>query len=178
MSPRYESAPKVFLRKECNRRAAGPAMMSMAEQFDSGGGTFPQRILIRDSLASVARIIRVRVALNAETQSSLRSAARRSRTQSDSLSSIGWRRGPGRGGTHCNSTPLPGPLPARSSRGEGRTTRGQHRRSFKCPDPAEEAGHSPGGFQVRTPLGNARRLVFLAAKTRHIELSYENETHY
>src|ERR1051325_3531532 len=31
----------------------------------------------------------------------------------------GVRRGPGRGGRLCLNSPLPGPLPARSSRGEG-----------------------------------------------------------
>ena len=41
-----------------------------------------------------------------------------------SLSSIGWRRGPGRGGALVRMAvgsiaPLPGPLPTRSSRGEG-----------------------------------------------------------
>src|SRR6266849_4454716 len=35
-----------------------------------------------------------------------------------SLSSIGWRRGQGRGGAFLLVTPLLGPLPTRSSRGE------------------------------------------------------------
>src|SRR5437667_6219961 len=43
---------------------------------------------------------------------------RHSRRQRNSLSSMGWRRGPGRGGTLCEAAPLLGPLPTPASRGE------------------------------------------------------------
>ena len=45
-------------------------------------------------------------------------SARLSRKRRNSLSSIGWRRGSGRGGKFCEDAPLLGPLPAPASRGE------------------------------------------------------------
>src|SRR2546425_1271715 len=42
----------------------------------------------------------------------------RKRKHRNFLSSIGWRRGRGRGGTFCEDAPLLGPLPTPASRGE------------------------------------------------------------
>ena len=51
------------------------------------------------------------------------SAARQGCKQRNSLSSIGWRRGQGRGGKLCEDSPLLSPVPAPASRGEEENAR-------------------------------------------------------
>src|SRR5438034_700065 len=75
------------------------------------------------------------------------------RNQGYSLSSIGWRRGPGRGGTFGEDTPLLGPLPTPASRGE-EGSKPAHRTSPPLINPnVDENSRMPHRFvSARGPL--------------------------
>src|SRR6266481_435936 len=90
-----------------------------------------------------------------------------------SLSSIGWRRGLGRGGAFLLVSPLLGPLPARSSRGED----GEHDAALRLAPDVIKCGCAERGCRLKPAFHCGRNAGFSRQLRTHFQSRPVNATH-